>query len=38
MTETSHKTRPASAEFSDEVLESVAIFPTSASEAVCRAA
>jgi hypothetical protein len=38
MTETPHETRPARAEFSDEVFESVETVRTAAMEAPCRAA
>jgi hypothetical protein len=38
MTETPHKTGPASAEFSGDALESVETVRTVAIEAVCRAA
>ena len=37
MTETPHKTGPAWAEFSDDVLESVETVRTAAIEAPCRA-
>ena len=38
MTETPHRTGPAWAEFSDDVLELVEIVRTAAIEAPCRAA
>jgi hypothetical protein len=38
MTKTRHKTGPARAEFSDDVLESVKTVRTPATEAPCRAA
>ena len=38
MTETPHKTGPASAEFSDDVLESIEIVCTAPIEEPCRTA
>jgi hypothetical protein len=38
MTETAHKTGPASAEFADDVLESVGIVCTAPIEEPCRTA